>query len=119
MILSLEEKTSSRLKHNCQVKQTSKSQQDKMIADQPRQILIVADEPSSAKLLNQRLSSQGYFCEEADSAQRAMEKLRVMPAELVILDLSIPAQLVTDLLLKIKTGYPDTAIIIVTDNTRD
>ena len=77
-------------------------------------ILIVDDEDIIRRLLGQRLSGEGYRCQEASSAEQALEELRARPAELVILDIKMPGKSGVDLLPQIKTSYPDTAVIMAT-----
>ncbi len=77
-------------------------------------ILIVDDEEVIRKLLHQRLSSEGYQCQEASSADQALDELRSNPMELVILDIKMPGKSGTELLPELKVRYPDTAVIMAT-----
>lgn len=77
-------------------------------------ILIVDDEEVIRRLLRQKLSDEGYRCEEAGSAEQALDKLRSNAVELVILDIKMPGELGTELLPEIKASYPDTAVIMAT-----
>ena len=77
-------------------------------------ILIVDDEEVIRRLLRQRLLGEGYRCEEAGSAEQALDKLRSNAVELVILDIKMPGELGTELLPEIKANYPDTAVIMAT-----
>jgi len=54
-----------------------------------QRILIVDDEEGIRELLYQKLSSEGYQCWEADSAEQALDKLRSNTVELVILDICL------------------------------
>ena len=78
------------------------------------EILIVDDEAVVRQLLKQKLSSEGYHCQEAGSADQALEKLRTDTIELVILDAKMPGKSGIELLPEIKEGYPDTAVIMST-----
>jgi putative two-component system response regulator len=80
---------------------------------QPR-VLIVDDEPVVRRILLQRLSAEGYHCEEAGSAQEAWERLCKHPAELVILDIKMPGKSGLELLSEIKQLDRDTAVIMAT-----
>jgi putative nucleotidyltransferase with HDIG domain len=82
--------------------------------DKPERILIVDDEAMIRKLLRQRLSREGYRCEEADSSVEALDSLSGHPAELVILDIKMPGKSGADLLPELKTLYPDTAVLMAT-----
>jgi len=77
-----------------------------------KSILIVDDEPAIRRLLRQKLSGEGYWCEEADSATQTLDKLRSSPAELVLLDIKMPGESGIELLPEIKVSYPDTAVIM-------
>jgi len=77
-------------------------------------ILIVDDEAMVRRLLWQKLSREGYQCEEADSAEQALDRLRGNSTELVILDIKMPGKSGMELLPEIRAGYPDTAVMMAT-----
>ena len=77
-------------------------------------ILIVDDEEIIRRFLHRKLSRVGYQCEEAGSAEQALEKLRSNTAELVILDIKMPGKWGHELLPEIRASYPDTAVIMAT-----
>lgn len=77
-------------------------------------ILIVDDEPVVRKVLQRRLSAEGYRCEEAGSAEEAMGKLAEIPADLVILDIRMPGKSGVELLREIRARHPDTAAVMAT-----
>ncbi len=77
-------------------------------------ILIVDDEAMVRRLLWQRLSREGYQCEEADSAEQALDRLRGNSTELVILDIKMPGKSGMELLPEIRALYPDTAVMMAT-----
>ncbi|GAH78190.1 unnamed protein product [marine sediment metagenome] len=77
-------------------------------------ILIVDDEAMVRRLLRQKLSREGYQCEEADSAEQALDRLRGNSTELVILDIKMPGKSGIELLPEIRAGYPDTAVMMAT-----
>ncbi len=77
-------------------------------------ILIVDDESSIRKVLYKKLTREGYHCEEADSAEQTLDKLRTEQADLVILDVKMPGKSGVELLPEIKSGFPDTSIIMAT-----
>ncbi|MFC1904156.1 HD domain-containing phosphohydrolase [Chloroflexota bacterium] len=80
----------------------------------PEQILIVDDEEGIRRLLHRKLSSLGYQCQEAGSAEQALETLRSKPPELVLLDIRMPGKPGNELLPEIKAKYPDITVIMVT-----
>ena len=53
-------------------------------------ILVVDDEPQIRRVLRSTLSSQGYTITEARDGQEALEKLREVPSDLVLLDMNMP-----------------------------
>jgi len=77
-------------------------------------ILVVDDEAMVRRLLCQKLSREGYQCQEADGASQALAKLKNSQIELVILDIKMPGKSGMDLLPEIKADYPDTAVIMAT-----
>ncbi len=77
-------------------------------------ILLVDDEEMIRRLLKQKLSAEGYRCEQAANAEQALEKLKGDSFELVILDIKMPGKSGVELLPEIKAKYPDTAVIMAT-----
>jgi len=77
-------------------------------------ILVVDDEEAIRKFLHQKLSGEGYQCQEAGSAAQALDKLRNNTVKLVILDIKMPDKSGIELLPEIKTSYPDVAVIMAT-----
>jgi putative two-component system response regulator len=57
---------------------------------QKRRILIVDDEQSIRETCTRCLEPQGFHCEGAENAARALEILRNRPCEVVLLDLKLP-----------------------------
>lgn len=80
-------------------------------------VLIVDDEAIIRRFLRRKLSGEGYQCEEAGSAEQALEKLRGNTTELVILDIRMPGKSGHELLPEIRASYPDTAVIMATGVT--
>ena len=79
-----------------------------------QKILVVDDEPIIRRILQHRLSADGYHCEEAGGAEEAIAKLQEYEAELVVLDVKMPGKSGVQLLPEIKKKYPDTAVIMAT-----
>ena len=82
--------------------------------DQQETLLIVDDEAAIRKLLCQKLSKEGYQCEEANAAEQILNTLATSPIALVILDIKMPGKSGIELLPEIKSDYPDTAVIMAT-----
>jgi len=80
----------------------------------PETLLIVDDEAGIRNLLRQKLSREGYWCEEADAAEQTLNTLATSPIALVILDIKMPGKSGIELLPEIKSGYPDTAVVMAT-----
>ena len=81
---------------------------------QQERILIVDDEAHVRNLLREKLTKEDYICEEAETAEQALNVLQSRQTELVILDTKMPGKSGVDLLLEIKAGYPDTGVIMAT-----
>jgi len=84
------------------------------VPDQQETLLIVDDEAVIRRMLHQKLSREGYQCEEADAAEQVLNTLATNPIALVILDIKMPGKSGIELLPEIKSGYPDTAVIMAT-----
>ena len=80
-------------------------------------VLVVDDEEVIRRLLYQKLSGEGYHCQQAGNAEQALEKLRNDVFSLVILDIKMPGKTGLEVLPEIRAGYPDTAIIMATATT--
>lgn len=77
-------------------------------------LLIVDDEDVMRKVLHLKLSREGYLCEEADSAQSALNALETTPIALVVLDIKMPGRSGMELLPEIKARHPYTGVIMAT-----
>jgi len=84
------------------------------MAEKLEKILIVDDEESVRRLLNNKLTIEGYRCREASSARQALDELRHNNIDLVMLDIKMPEKSGIELLPEIKGGYPDISVIMVT-----
>lgn len=87
------------------------------MTDKPEKVLIVDDEEGIRRLLHQKLSGEGYQCQEASNAEQALEKLKSGPVALVLLDIMMPGKKGSELLPEIKASYPDTAVVMATATT--
>ncbi len=77
-------------------------------------ILIVDDEKTVRRSLNRCLTLRGFSCAEAGNANEALESMKNMPADLVILDIMMPGTSGKELLPYIKQSFPDTAVVMAT-----
>jgi putative two-component system response regulator len=82
--------------------------------NQQETVLIVDDEAAIRRLLRQKLSREGYWCQEADTAEQTLNRLGGSPIALVILDIKMPGKSGIELLPEIKVSYPDTTVIMAT-----
>ncbi len=76
-------------------------------------ILVVDDEPQIRRVMRAALAAQGYAVSEARSGEEALEKLRQVPHDLVLLDLNMPGIGGLDACRAIRAGS-DVAIIMLT-----
>jgi len=77
-------------------------------------ILIVDDEESVRRLLNNKLTNDGYQCYEASNAGQALDKLRHNKIDLVMLDIKMPGKSGIELLPEIKSVNSDISVIMIT-----
>jgi putative two-component system response regulator len=99
---------------NANKKSISMAKGDEKTPSQRETLLIVDDEAAIRKLLRQKLSREGYRCKEANNAEQTLNTLETSPTALVILDIKMPGKSGIELLPEIKSGYPDTAVIMAT-----
>jgi len=69
--------------------------------DQQETLLVVDDEAAIRRVLCQKLSREGYQCEEADAAEQTLNMLETSPIALVILDIKMPGKSGIELLPEI------------------
>jgi putative two-component system response regulator len=77
-------------------------------------ILIVDDEAFVRDVLAQHLTSEGYGCRAAASAEEAHDILRVEEFPLLICDIRLPGRSGIDFLSIVKREFPDMAVIMLT-----
>jgi CheY-like chemotaxis protein len=53
-------------------------------------ILVVDDNPANLKLASHVLESDGYEVEQASSAEIAVERIRELPPDLILMDIELP-----------------------------
>ena len=77
-------------------------------------VLIVDDEVDINLLLTRYLTSDGYSCSTASSAEEAEALLAENEFDLVLSDINMPGMSGIDLLAVIRNRYPDTAVLMAT-----
>ncbi len=76
-------------------------------------ILIVEDDNDISQMLRELLQQEGYAIKQAYAGTEALFYLEKECPKAVILDLMLPGISGEELLSKIKTAYPQTAVIVV------
>jgi DNA-binding NtrC family response regulator len=99
------------LKKNICGRQQSTEQQNPF---KRAKILIVDDEDTIRLLIRDILTENGYDVLEAKSGEEALNKVKDTMFDLLITDIKMPGMNGLELLTKVKTGYPDIAVIVIT-----
>ena len=79
-----------------------------------KNILIVDDELSNRRILEQVLSRAGYSVETADGGSRALEQLDALRPDVIILDYMMPDLTGMDVLRELRKREDDTPVIMIT-----
>lgn len=79
-----------------------------------RRILVVDDDESLRRVTQVQLQQSGYNVATASDGNEALTVLEQFPADLVITDLKMPGISGMELLRRIRSGYPEIMIIMVT-----
>jgi DNA-binding response OmpR family regulator len=77
-------------------------------------VLIIEDEKSLVKEIQEFLKKEGYVCEIAHNGKEASEKIYVNPYDFILLDLGLPDYEGLQLLKEAKEAGQEAAIIILT-----
>jgi len=77
-------------------------------------ILVVDDEETVRDLIQRTLEEAGYNVVSAASGQEALDKVSQLNIELVLLDINMPGMSGLDVLDKLRSDWPDIAVIIAT-----
>ena len=76
-------------------------------------VLVVDDDPDVRMMITDLLHDEGFKAETADTADAAMTRLREHPADVVLLDVTMPAMSGLDLMTEIRK-HSEVPIIFVT-----
>jgi DNA-binding NarL/FixJ family response regulator len=84
-------------------------------------LLLVDDHTVVREGLKRLLDPQGnqWSITEAGTGFQALEYLRRQPFDLVIADLSLPGMSGLDLIHRIKEGFPDVAVLVLTMHSEE
>lgn len=77
-------------------------------------ILVVDDEPLILKNMVRMLAQEGYVVEQAESGERAIDRLHASPFDLVLTDLRMPKIDGLDVLVAAKAMHPEIMVIMIT-----
>jgi putative two-component system response regulator len=77
-------------------------------------ILVVDDESQVSDIIAQCLDMEGYRCDTADCAEKALELCTRTAYDLIVSDIMMPGKSGIELLSIVRQRYPDIAIIMVT-----
>ena len=79
----------------------------------PGRILVVDDNESNRDMLSRRLQHQGYEVYIADSGHKALALLGTQGVDLILLDVMMPEMDGYEVLLKLKEGWRDLPVIMI------
>jgi DNA-binding NtrC family response regulator len=79
-------------------------------------VLIVDEQPRIRELLVNWISREGYQTAQAADAQAALDLMMGRPADVVVCDVQLPGQVEFWLAARLHERFPDTAIILATDD---
>lgn len=77
-------------------------------------ILVVDDDESLRRVMQVQLEDLGYDVATAADGDVALQSLQLASRELVISDMKMPGMSGIDLLRKVRAGYPETIVVVVT-----
>ena len=77
-----------------------------------KKILLVDDEDSIHLLYREELEEEGYEVHSALSGEDALDQLKIISPDLVILDINMPGMNGIDVLRQIKESNPDLPVIL-------
>ena len=82
--------------------------------DERMKIMIVDDEKIVRESLYHWFKKSGHMVETAASGFDALEKLEMIPFDILFVDIKMPQMNGLEVLKKVKEEYPDTIVIIIT-----
>jgi CheY-like chemotaxis protein len=76
-----------------------------------RRVLVVEDQASIAALLNEFLRVSGYAVKIATTGEEGLDHVAAFQPDLVVLDLTLPGMMGTEVLDRLREIRPDLAVI--------
>lgn len=95
------------------------TQDDKVFSENPYRnlnVLVVDDDMSIRTMVDLVLQDAGFMTEMAENGRVALEKIAAKKFDLVLTDIQMPELKGTELLEKIKRGYPEVEVVMMTSN---
>jgi len=84
------------------------------ITESVKEILVVDDEPLIREIIIRKLSEFGYIATPVENAFEALNKMREKSYPLVLSDIMMPGMDGIELLKRLRSLYPDTAVVMIT-----
>lgn len=84
------------------------------ITEGVKEILVVDDEPLIREIIIRKLSEFGYIATPVENAFEALNKMREKSYPLVLSDIMMPGMDGIELLKRLRSLYPDTAVVMIT-----
>lgn len=84
------------------------------LADGGRRVMIVEDEPRLREMLGRAIREMDFQTEQAATAEAALEAITDHPVDIAICDLSLPGMDGLELCRRIRAGWPETQLIVLT-----
>ncbi len=77
-------------------------------------VLVVDDQEQVRQLIRETLEQAGYEVEEARDGKEGLDRYRVRPRDLVIMDILMPDQDGLETIITLRQEFPDIRIIAMT-----
>ena len=82
----------------------------------PINLLLVEDNPGDARLLEETLDSNQFRLTHAQQLSQAVDCIKTAPADVILLDLSLPDSTGVETIQRIQSHAPDRPIVVLTGN---
>ena len=80
----------------------------------PARILVVDDDVDGLAVLKTRLVHAGYEVETAESAEKALARLKAFAPDMIVTDVRMAGMTGLDLLTRVKTSMPQVEVVVMT-----